>query len=328
MDAISKMERLIMSEPVQKGLITDMAMIEKILKEQIFMKELRIDTEEHKMLISEPPLNPKKNREDLVTLMFEEFKVPRLYLGNQSVMSLFALGRTTGTVLDIGEGITHAVPIYEGYAIPHAIQTVPLCGRDITDFLHKMLMENAPELISESYEDKEEKVKKIKEKMCYMALDFDAELKGAQENSNIEKTYMLPGEKPLKLKEELIRAPELLFAPQYKQEFVNKPPEPIQRWTYDAIFKCHADIKKDLFKNIVLAGGSTMFPGMKDRMRKEIQALAPSPMSPDVEAPADRKYSCWLGGAYLSLIEKFDPIWITDKEFNEFGASIVHRKCF
>ena len=73
------------------------------------------------MLISEPPKNPKKNREDLVTLMFEEFKVPRLYLGNQSVMSLFALGKTTGTVLDIGEGITHAVPIYEGYAIPHAI---------------------------------------------------------------------------------------------------------------------------------------------------------------------------------------------------------------
>ena len=140
-----------------------------------------------------------------------------------------------------------------------------------------------------------------------MALDFDAELKQAQESGNIEKVYELPGEKPLVLKEELIRAPDLLFQPQ----FINKPVEPIQRWTYDAIAKCHADIKKDLFKNIVLAGGSTMFPGMKDRMRKEIQALAPSPMSPDVEAPADRKYSCWLGGAILSLIEKFDPMWIT-----------------
>ena len=198
---------------MQKGLVTDLDLLEKILSDQIFNTELRISPDEHKMILSEPPLNPKKNREDLVTLMFEEFKVPKLYIANQSVMSLFALGRTTGTVLDIGEGITHAVPIYEGYAIPHAIQTVPLCGRDITDFLHKILMDNEPELITDSYEDKEEKVKKIKEKMCYMALDFDAELKGAQEQSTIEKTYMLPGEKPLKLKEELIRAPELLFAP-------------------------------------------------------------------------------------------------------------------
>jgi len=109
---------------------------------------------------------------------------------------------------------------------------------------------------------------------------------------------------------------------------ISKQIEPIQRWTFDAIFKCHADIKKDLFKNIVLAGGSTMFPMMKDRMKKEILALAPSPMQPDVEAPADRKYSCWLGGAILSLIEKFDPMWITLKEFKEFGPSIVHRKCF
>ena len=91
-------------------------------------------------------------------------------------MSLFATGKTTGTVLDIGEGITHAVPIYEGYAIPHAIQTVPLCGRDITDYLHQILMNNEPDLITDSFDDKEE-VKKIKEKMCYMALDFDAELK-------------------------------------------------------------------------------------------------------------------------------------------------------
>ena len=166
------------------------------------------------MLLSEPPLNPKKNREDLVTLMFEEFKVPKLYIANQSVMSLFATGKTTGTVLDIGEGITHAVPIYEGYAIPNAIQTVDLCGRDITNYLHQILMENEKEseLITDSFESYEE-VKKIKEKMCYMALDFDAELKQAQEQSSIERIYTLPGDKPLKLKEELIRAPDLLFQP-------------------------------------------------------------------------------------------------------------------
>ena len=131
---------LIITEPIRRGIVEDFELLEKIMKDQIINTELRIDPIEHKFLLSEPPLNPKKNREDLVTMMFEVFEVPKLYIGNQSVMSLFATGKTTGTVLDIGEGITHAVPIYEGYAIPHAIQTVDLCGNDITSYLHKILM--------------------------------------------------------------------------------------------------------------------------------------------------------------------------------------------
>lgn len=92
--------------------------------------------------------------------------------------------------------------------------------------------------------------------------------------------------------------------------------------------KCDPDIKKDLFRNIVLAGGCTMFQGIQQRMYKEICALAASPMKPDVESPADRKHSCWLGGAILSQMPKFEPIWITKKEFDDEGKTIVHKKCF
>ena len=80
--------------------------------------------------------------------MMESFDVPKVYIGNQAVMSLFATGKTTGTVLDIGEGISHAVPIYEGYAIPHAIQTIPLCGNDITKYLHEILMQKEPDFFT------------------------------------------------------------------------------------------------------------------------------------------------------------------------------------
>lgn len=120
------------------------------------------------MLLTEPPNNAKKKREQLVDLMFSEFKVRKLYLGNQAVMSLFATGRTTGTVLDSGEGVTHTVPIYEGYAIPHAIQEIALSGRDLTAYMHWMLNQKRPNEIQDTSEGKLE-AKKIKESMCEVA---------------------------------------------------------------------------------------------------------------------------------------------------------------
>ena len=153
-------------------------------------------------------------------------------------------------------------------------------------------------------------------------------MKGAQEHSEIERVYKLPGDKLLHLKEERLKCPEILFQPNQAAKELNKDIEGIHKYTFEAIMKCDNDIKKDLFKNIVLAGGCTMFDRMKDRMKKEIQALAPSTMGPEVDAPADRKYSCWLGGAILSQIDKFEPMWITRKEYDENQESIVHRKCF
>ena len=164
-------------------------------------------------MITEPPNNPKINREKLVDMMFNTFEVQKLYLGNQSVLSLFATGRTTGTVLDCGEGITHATPIYEGYAIPFAIQSIPLAGKDLTDYLHSLLMERHPTMITNSTADRDQ-VKLIKEKMCYVAQDFDAEHKHATENATIEKKYQLPGhDSVLVLKEERIKCAELMFNP-------------------------------------------------------------------------------------------------------------------
>ena len=259
---------------------------------------------------------------------FQEFKVPKLYLGNQAVLSLFATGRTTGTVLDAGDGVTHAVPIYEGYAIPHAISEINLSGRDLTEFLYKIVQSKNPGMIEDSTNTMDE-FKKMKESVCKVAQDYDAEMKAASEQSSIERSYELPGQKPIILKEERLRCPEILFQPNQAAKELNRDLDGIHKLTFEAIMKCDNDIKKDLFKNIVLAGGCTMFDGMKERMKKEIQALAPSPMGPEVDAPADRKHSCWLGGAILSLIDKFEPMWISRKEYDDHGgASIVHRKCF
>ena len=165
--------------------------------------------------------------------------------------------------------------------------------------------------------------------MCYVAQDYDADMKAAGEQGSYNQDlYKLPnGDEIKNLPTGLdwkIKCPEYLFQPTHNgQEF-----DGIHKFTFDSIMKCDNDIKKDLFKGIVLAGGTTMFEGMKDRMKKEIQALAPSPMGPEVEAPADRKFSCWLGGSILGKLSSFEKMWITKQEYDEAGPSIVHRKCF
>ncbi|CAE1166573.1 ACTF [Acanthosepion pharaonis] len=307
--------------PIEHGIVTDWNDMEKVWW-HAFVNELRVKPDEHPMLLTEAPLNPKANREKMAEILFESFQIPAIHVDIQSILALYASGRTTGTVIDIGDGVTHIVPICEGYTFPHAITRVNLAGRDLTDHLVRILSERGYMVRTSAEKDI---AREIKEKLCYVALNFDKELALANDeeySSLFERSYRLPDGQLLKISSERFRAPEAIFQP----SMVGSEADGVHVNLYKCITKCDIDMRRELYGNIVLSGGTVMLPGIEERMRTEVSALCPAAVKVKIIAPAERKFSVWIGGSILATLPTFEQMWISKQEYEENGSAIVHTR--
>ncbi|KAI8897994.1 actin family [Globomyces pollinis-pini] len=322
--------QLQMSYPMENGIVRDWDDMYH-LWDYTFKEKLGIQNyADHKILLTEPAMNPKKNRERMMETMFEHYGFNGAYIAIQAVLTLYAQGLQTGVVVDSGDGVTHIVPVYDGYALPHLVRRLDVAGRDITRYLIKLLL-----LAGYAFNRTAdfETVRQLKEKLCYVGYDLQLEHKLATETTVLVEQYTLPDGRVIKVGSERFEAPEALFQP----HLVDIESPGIAELLFNTINAAEIDIRTELYKHIVLSGGTSMYPGLPSRLEKEVKQLYLERVLQNdssrlgkfkirVEDPPRRKHMVFLGGAVLGEIMKNrDTFWITKQEWQEQGVRALDK---
>jgi actin len=318
-EAIAKRGILTLRAPVERGRITQWDAFEQVLH-HTFYNELRVAPEEHAVLAADAPESPKEDRERLTQMHFETFNVPGFYVTTTAALALYASGRSTGVVVALGGAVCHVVALYEGNVIAPSVRTLPLGGVDLDAYLAQLLTARGISLTTVA---ELEIVRTIKEQLCFVAEDFDAEVGKFQSSSDGERNFELPDGQVITITDERFRAPEALFKP----TLIGLEADGIHQLVQQAILACDVDLRQELWGSVVLTGGSSLFPNIGARFQRELDPLAPSGTRVRIVTPPERRLSAWLGGSILSALSTSQAMFITRAEYDEAGPSVVHRKC-
>jgi len=311
----------VLEYPMDKGYVTEGGWdaMERLWEHVYSKTNLNAKMDEHPVLLTEAPLNPRRNRDQIAEVFFETFRSPALFFTPPSVLSLYASGRTTGVVLDVGEGVTHAVPVYEGFALPHSVTRSDVAGRDVTRQLQLLLRRSGLNFTTTAESDF---VKSMKEELCYLTPTGGSDILLDSNTEKESKTqYQLPDGQAVQLSNERYQAPNVLFDP-----FSLGSEEPgVADVLVNSIMKSDLDLRSKLFSQIVLAGGSTLFPGFGDRMLYEVRSRSPAHTRIRISVPPERLHSTYVGGSILASLATFKAMWVSRAEYEEHGSAVLHR---
>ncbi|KAJ1444156.1 actin family [Ochromonadaceae sp. CCMP2298] len=337
--------------PIRHGLIDNWDNMERLWQRCMF-EYLRCEPEDHYVLLTEPPLNPPENREYTAEIMFETFNVPGLYIAVQAVLALAASWSSssvsdrslTGTVVDSGDGVTHVIPVADGYVIGSCIKHIPLAGRTVTSYIQQLMRDRKEPVPAE---DSLEVAKRIKEMYSYVCPDlakefakFDAKPdKYFKTYSGIKRATGLPY--TCDVGYERFLGPEVFFNPEiFSSDFSTPLPDVVD----ESIVKCPIDVRRGLYKNIVLSGGTTMFKDFGKRLQRDIKKNVDARMTAniarlgnlvrDTPPPAVdvnvvshpmQRYAVWFGGSMLASTPEFYRVCHTKAQYEEEGPRIARH---
>ncbi|XP_059551233.1 actin-like protein 9 [Myotis daubentonii] len=310
---------LTLVKPIRNGILVDWLAAEFIWR-HLLEHDLGIATQDHPLLFSDQPFSPSTNREKLVEVAFESMRSPAMYVASQSVLSVYAHGRVSGLVVDMGHGVTSTVPVFQGYHLPHATERLDLAGTHLTTFLAEMLLGSGLPLGQQDLDV----VEKIKHSYCYVAPDFQkAQARPEQE---YRRGLQLPDGRTVTLGKELFQCPELLFSP---PEMPGLSPVGVPTMAKWSLSKVPPEVRAHLAQNVLLCGGSSLFRGLEGRFREELlHSLRPEARVVVAAAQPSRNFSVWIGGSILASLQAFQSCWVLREQYEEQGPHIVYRKCY
>jgi actin-related protein 2 len=318
--------------PIENGIVRSWEDMEHLWN-YTFYEKLCVNPSDYKILLTEPPQNPLSNRERLVQFMFETYNFAACNVSIQAMLTLYAQGLLTGVVVDSGDGVTHVVPVYDGFVPQNLIQRLDVAGRHITRYLIKLLLLRG---YAFNRTADFETVRQIKEKLCYVAYDIDTERRLAADTTVLMENYTLPDGRVIKLGRERFEAPEALFQPRLANSECEK--SGMADMVFEMIQAADMDCRSEYYKHIVLSGGTSMYPGLPSRLEKDIKERylrdilkgnedRLKKFKIKVEDPPRRKHMVYLGGSVLADIMKArEDFWMTRQEYEEEGLRIL-RKC-
>lgn len=316
-EAEARREQLALSYPIQRGRVHHWEDFESLFA-FMYTNYLKATPDAHSLLLSEVPLNPDSDREKMTELMFETFQTPGLYIANQACLALFASGRTTGLVLLSGDDVSHAVPVYESFAVKASTRTLAMGGNDLTQYLADMLREKGH--IFETYE--ELRIVTDMKKCCKVALNLESVMR----LNPSDETFVLPDGEEISLGIERFMCPEALF----DVSLIGRgSSQGIHSIVSDAIRSMEADVRKHFYGNVLLTGSNTDFLQLSWRFQRELQELSPSTMAVKlVYTPVCRREEfVWSGGSIFASQSNFGDYLIGREDYDEVGPAITHRMC-
>lgn len=312
LDAVHNFHRVSLHYPLEHGIVKQWEQLEHLA--QACFDELDQDPASTGVILTQPTYNPKSCIEKLAQVFFENFNCPTFAVVPSGVCALYSSGRTTGVVLDSGEGVTSVTPVYDGFIIEKAANRINVGGKEVTDHLKRLLFERGYNF---SNPQDEMYLKQVKEELCYLSKNYSKDIAAQEEVV----TFSLPDGQAIDVGKERFRAAEILFDSTITQSELPS----LTEFVANCIKACPIDVRRMLLSSTVLSGGNTLFPNLGSRLEASIGQFFPGLFaSTKVIESSDRLCSVWAGASIMASFSSFQQVTVTREVYDENGPSIVH----